>query len=100
MVIRWRRGYLCTQLVRQNLDGIADQKSRPGAVVEHIVQENEGDLRVPSSSNTSLLELRSADGPDNETEAHATSSEEEQRATTEFIDEETHRDCDDAIDNV
>ena len=47
-----------------------------------------------------LLEFSSEDGPYDETTAHASSGEEEEGSTTEFVDEETHREGGDEVYDV
>jgi len=91
---------LCTNLVWQDLNTVTDQKTRPRAVVEDVVQEDEEDLGLSGGNDSSLDELSGADGPGTEGDKHTTGREQEQWATTEFVDEETHGESNDEVDDV
>lgn len=98
--LRREKAYLSTKFVWENLDGVTDQETRPSTVVEDVVDEDESNLSPSSSSDSMLGELGSADGPDAERSAHTGGGEEEKRATTELVNEETHGDSSEEVDDV
>jgi hypothetical protein len=100
----YRRGlgnaYLCTKLVWQDFNTVTDQKSGPSRVVEDVVQEDEEDLRGTGRLDGGLDELGSRDSPSDESHEHTTGSKQEQWATTEFVDEETHGKSSGEVDDI
>ena len=86
--------------VGQDLDTVADQQSRPGRVVEDVVDEDEGNLGVGGGWDGGLDELGGADGPRAERHEHTAGGEDEERATTEFVNEKAHDEGGDEVDDV
>jgi len=93
------RTCLCTEPKRQDLDGIADQESRPSAVVEDIVDEDENNLCIPRSRYSGFDEFGRTDCPDDKRSTHTSSGEYEKRATTKLVDEEARRYSSDEVDD-
>lgn len=86
--------------VGQNFDGVTDEKTRPGDVVERVVEEDHEDDGAAVGLDLSDFESLGEDGPDHKGHAHAGGGDEEERATTDFVDEEAHGGSDDAIPDV
>jgi hypothetical protein len=91
---------LSAESVWQDLGAVSHQETRPGGVVEDVVQENEEDLSIAGCDNTSLDELSSADGPGAERNQHSRGSEEEERTSSELVDEETRYEGTEEVDDV
>lgn len=90
---------LGADVVRQDLDGVADQQAGPGHVVADVVQEDHEDdgvahLVVGAALN---VEAGGADGPDDEAKHHAEGRAEEELAAANLVDEEAEADGDDGV---
>lgn len=84
----------------QNLDGVTDQETRPGDVVEGVVEEDHEDDGAPVSLDARGGESLRANGPNHEAAAHASGGDKEERAATKLIDEEAHGGGNDAVPDV
>jgi hypothetical protein len=69
------RTYLCTEPKRQDLDGVADQESRPSAVIEDIVDKDENNLCIPCSRYSGFDEFSGTDCPDDKRSTHTSGGE-------------------------
>jgi len=91
------RHALCADVVGQDLDRVADKQPRPRQVVECVVDIDHADDAVCRRLVPGDGVAGGADGPDDEGGEHAGCGDEEERATADFVDEETHCHCDDAV---
>ena len=73
----------------QDLNGVANKETGPGNVVEGVVEEDHEDDGASVSLDLGDGEALRQDGPDHKGETHAGGGDEEERATTELVDEET-----------
>lgn len=103
---------LSADVVRQNLNSVSDQQTRPGHVVETVVDEDKRDFAVcgggvaRSGNDISFcvaegrfLDCGGHGGPDDVGGAHSCRSGEEERTTTELVNPETHEEGDDKVDD-
>lgn len=79
---------LGTDGVGQNLNGVTDKETGPGNVVECVVEEDHEHDSASVGLDVSGIETLGEDGPDDEGHAHAGGGDEEERATTDLVDEE------------
>ena len=91
---------LCTNVVRQNFGRVRDKHARPGQVVEDVVDVNHSDYGIALSLDSSLRELSSASGPDDESCKHARCGHEEECSTTDVVDHEALSDGDDEVHDL
>ncbi len=92
--------YLCSELVGENLDCVTDEETGPSAIVEDVVNEDKRHFSITSSMDLCLHKFSCADCPDHESEAHSTCSEKEQRSPSELVDNETHAERSEEVDDV
>lgn len=80
---------LSTESVRKNLKSVGDEKTRPGESVEDTVDPDEGDLGVTGSfvALARVLVGGAGDGPAHERDDHTSGGSQEERATTDLVDE-------------
>lgn len=81
---------LGTNLEWENLDGVADEETRPGQVVAGIVQVDHSDDGTTSSGVVGGLTTFGADRPCDEADQHTTGGGKEERATSEAVNHESH----------
>ena len=86
--------------VGQNLDCVADEETGPGQVVEGVVEEDHEDDGAAVGLDVPSIEALGENGPDYKGHAHATGGDEEERATSELVDEEAHGDGGERIPDV
>lgn len=86
---------LGTQSVGENLDGVADEETRPGERVHDSEEPDEEDHGLVGTRSALLVPEGRGDGPEDEGTEHATGGSQESRATAELVDEESHGDGDD-----
>lgn len=89
-----------TDLVGQNLDGVADQQAGPGQIVAGEVQEDQGDDGGTGRLGSVLNRVLGSDGPADKHDAHTTGGDEEKRATTGLVDGECHAAGDEHVPDV
>lgn len=85
---------LGTQFVRQDLNRVGDQKTRPGQRVENTKEPNEEDHSVASARRIVLLVETAGQSPEDERSKHASRSRQEEWTTSNFVDEQSHGDGD------
>ena len=103
---------LSANVIWQNLNSVANKKTRPGHVVETVVDEDKRNLAVcgggvsGSGNDLSvcvaegrLLDCGSHGGPDDVGGAHSSRSGEEEGTTTKLVNPETHEEGDDEVDD-
>lgn len=83
---------LSTDVVRQNLDGVGNQKTGPGKVVGSVVDEDHSNDGTAGSGRLVKCVLRRADCPNDEGDQHTRGGGQEKRATTELVDREGEAD--------
>lgn len=89
---------LGTELVWQDLKSVGDKETRPGERVEYTEHPDEDDLRISRTLDillTTGLKSSSGDGPGQEHEEHACSSNQKQWATSNAVNKECAEDGDD-----
>lgn len=79
---------LGTDGVRQNLNSVTDQETRPSDVVEGVVEEDHEDDSATVGLDVGGSEALGENGPDDEGHAHASGGDQEERATTDLVDKE------------
>jgi hypothetical protein len=67
--------HLCTEPKRQDLNGIADEESRPSTVVEDVVDEDENNLCIACSGYGGFDEFGSTDCLDDKSSTHTSGGE-------------------------
>lgn len=77
---------LGTQLVRQDLDGVADEETGPREGVEEAKQPDEEDHGVVGAGRAVLLVQAGRQGPEDEGHEHAARGGEEDGSATEAVD--------------
>jgi hypothetical protein len=82
---------LGTNLERQDLDSVGDEQTRPCERVTHREDPDHGDDTFSSGIAAVGLLLRRANCPDDEAQAHSTGGDDEERATTNAINEQRAR---------
>ena len=103
---------LSADVVWQNLHSVSDQQTRPGHVIETVIDEDKGNLAVCGggvSGSWDNLSGRVAQGrlhdcsghgcPDDVGGAHSGGSGEEERTTAKLVNPETHEEGDDEVDD-
>ena len=75
--------------VRQNLDGVTDKETGPGHVVERVVEEDHEHDGASVGLDVGGIETLGEDSPDHKGHAHTSGGDEEERAATNFVNEET-----------
>lgn len=83
---------LGTDVVRQDLDRVGNQETRPGEVVGRIVDENHSNHGTSGGLRFSHGELGRARRPNNEGYKHPCSGGQEKRTTTKLVDRESEAD--------
>lgn len=78
------------QLVRQDLNGVADEQTGPSHGVHDVEDPDEGDHGVVGARGALLLVQGGCESPEDEGDEHAARRGEERWATAEFVDEEGH----------
>lgn len=77
---------LGTQLVGQDLDGVADEETGPGEGVEEAEEPDEEDHGVVGAWGAVLLVQTGAESPEDEGHEHAAGRGEEDGTATELVD--------------
>jgi hypothetical protein len=90
---------LGTNLEGQDFDGISDKKTRPGKRVRHGEHPDKSDDGATGGSALLGFLLRGADRPENEDDAHAGSSGDEEGPATDAVDQHGARDGDNEREN-
>lgn len=91
------RHALGADVVRKDLHRVSDQETRPGGVVEHVVDVDHGNDGPGRSMVPGDRVPGGADGPDDEGPEHTTGGDEEELATTNLVDNEAHAQGDDEV---
>jgi hypothetical protein len=86
---------LGANLVGQDLDGVRDEKTRPGKRVGNGEDPDHGDDSAAGSLASGGLLAGRANGPDNEGDHHTSGGGDEERAATNTIDQQSAGDRDD-----
>ena len=81
---------LGAQLVGQNLDGVADEQTRPGEGVEEREDPDEGDHGVVGAGRALLVVQARGEGPEDESAEHAGGGGQEGGAAAEAVDVQGH----------
>lgn len=85
---------LGAQLVREDLDGVADEQTGPGERVEDTEEPDEEDHGVVRTGRAPLLVQARGQSPEDEGAEHAASRSQEEWATADPVDEQGHSDGD------
>lgn len=85
---------LGTQLVGQNLNGVADQETGPGQGVHDVEDPDEDNHGVVGTIHVVLLVEGGGEGPEDEGDKHAAGGDEEGLATAKLVDAHGHADGD------
>jgi hypothetical protein len=86
---------LGTQLVRQDLNGVADEQTGPGERVEDLEEPDEEDHGVAGAGGVVLVVETRGEGPEDEGAEHTASGSKEEGATADLVDEHSHGERDD-----
>lgn len=86
---------LATESVGEDLDGVANQQTRPGERVEDAEDPDEENHGLVGALGAVLSVQARSEGPEDEGAKHAASGSEESRATADLVDEHGHGDGDD-----
>jgi hypothetical protein len=87
--------------VGQDFCRVTHKKTRPGQVVEAVVEENHGHHSVCSTLVGVVHAVRSrATGPDDENNEHAGGGDKEQWTSADLVDEEAHAGGDDHVQDL
>jgi len=81
---------LSTNVERQDLDGVGDQKTGPGEVIGGGVNEDHGNDGLSGSWVPGDSELGRTNRPDSEGDKHTSSGGKEERTTAKLVDSEGH----------
>lgn len=88
-------------IVRQDLNRVADQQVRVRQVVEDVVDEDHGDDGAARACFlVVVVELRAADCPDYELGQHARGRDREEGSSSDAVDYETLPDCYDDVTDL
>lgn len=90
--------YLGTDVVRQDLDCVPNKQSGPGTVVEDVVDENHSDHGIGSRFGPIDCKAGGADCPDYEDAKHTGGRNEEQRSSSNAVDEKARAYSNDDVD--
>ena len=83
---------LGTQLVRQNLNGVTDEKTGPGDGVEDTKEPDEEDHGVVGAGSIVLIVQARGEGPEDEGAEHTRRGGKEHGTAADLVDEQRHRD--------
>lgn len=92
--------YLCTKLVGQDLDSVTYKETRPGTIVEDVVDKDEGNLGGGSCFDSSFGEPSCTYCPDDERSKHASGSQQEEGSTAKFVNHKAHAKRHGEVDDV
>lgn len=73
---------------RQDLDGVPDEQTRPGDIVESVVQENHSNDCASIALLLRGIVAFGANCPYDEAKRHASSGDKEERTTADLVNEE------------
>jgi len=92
---------LGTNVVWKNLAGVTDEKTRPGHVVESVVDEDHGNDTLGGTTVVVVVgEDGRADGPDDKTSEHTTGRDQKKSAATDLVNEEALTNGDDGVTDL
>lgn len=91
---------LGAEAVRQNLSGVTDEKTRPGHVVEDVVDEDHGHNGTAGTAVSVDGVTGGADGPDDEGSQHTSGGNQEERATADLVNNEALASSDDDVQDL
>lgn len=94
------RHALGADAIRQDFHRVADEETRPRKVVKHVVQVDHGDDGVGSGRGMVDIVACGADRPHDERDEHARRRDQEEPAAADLVDEETHGQGDDQVEDV
>ncbi len=86
---------LCSEFIRQNLECISDEETRPGKSIKDTKKPNKDNLRSASRRGACFLVKGRGDCPGKEHQDHTPSSGQEEGSTTDTINKEGAEDTDD-----
>lgn len=86
--------------VREDLNRVTHQKTRPSNVVKHIVDVNHGDHRIRRPRRLADIIASGADGPHDERHQHAGRRDEEELASPDLVNKEAHRQSHDQVEDL
>ena len=91
---------LGTEVVWENLASVTDEETRPGHVVEGVVDEDHDNDTSGGTLGALLGKDGGADGPDDEACEHTAGGDQEKSAATDLVNEEALTDGDDGVTDL
>lgn len=90
---------LGTEGVGKDLDGVADEKTRPASRVENTVHPNKEDHAVVGARSLVLFRQATGKGPKDKRDEHSAGRKEEGETTVESLNKQSTADGDDHVEN-